>query len=304
MRIRMIDSKIQCLANRLGYSITRVTRVDPDLSLYDGVPAESLSQHHFYNIGAGLFLHPYWTNIDYGTPWYSVAQRHPFINYNLMDLVPLPVKSNVAEIVYSSHTIEHVSDEAVRNMLREAHRILKPGGYIRLTTPDMALECGAYKRGDRRFYYWIPAYSRQGCWERFCKIPLSEATIHQVFLSHFATPLSEISVDDSPDKKFSDTEIKEIFSTYPMEKALDYFTQRCRYNPILPGSHINWWTENKLVAFLKEAGFSECYRSGYGQSKAPPLRDISLFDKTHPKISLYIEAIKNTPAVGGHSSLE
>jgi hypothetical protein len=43
---------------------------------------------------------------------------------------------------------------------------------------------------------------------------------------------------------------------------------------------------------LRESGFTEIYRSGYGQSFSPVMRDVDLFDNTHPKISLYMEAIK------------
>ena len=55
---------------------------------------------------------------------------------------------------------------------------------------------------------------------------------------------------------------------------------------------MNWWNEKKTIAMLKEAGFKQIYRSGYGQSLCPVLRNINFFDKTHPKNSLYIEAMK------------
>jgi len=41
-----------------------------------------------------------------------------------------------------------------------------------------------------------------------------------------------------------------------------------------------------------EAGFENIYVSGYGQSFLPPMRNTSLIDSTHPKILLYMEAIK------------
>jgi ubiquinone/menaquinone biosynthesis C-methylase UbiE len=210
-----------------------------------------------------------------------------------MELKPLPIESNIAEIVYSSHTIEHVSDSAVINMLKESYRILKPGGCIRLTTPDMALEYAAYRRNDLKFWYWVDWYSQKGNYEHLYKIPLSQASIHQLFLEQFATQLSEISIDDSPEKKYSDDEINKIFLKYPLADALDCFTGRCQFNSDHPGSHINWWTKEKLITFLQKSGFSETYQSGYGQSLFPPLRNISLFDNTHPKGSLYIEAIKS-----------
>jgi hypothetical protein len=209
-----------------------------------------------------------------------------------MELKPWPIENNVAEIVYSSHTIEHVSDDAVRNMLSESYRILKPGGGIRLTTPHAMLEFQAYKRKDIRFWYWVDWYSRPGTWENLYKMPLSEASIHQLFLHHFASQLCEIDIDDSPHKKYSDSEIIEIFLCNPDVQTLDYFTKQCKFNPDHPGNHINWWTHDKLISFLKEAGFVQPYISGYGQSLFPPIQDTSLFDNTHPRMSLYVEAIK------------
>ena len=43
---------------------------------------------------------------------------------------------------------------------------------------------------------------------------------------------------------------------------------------------------------LEQAGFSEIYKSGFGQSVSPVMRDTTLFDKQDPKDSLYVEAVK------------
>ncbi len=78
------------------------------------------------------------------------------------------------------------------------------------------------------------------------------------------------------------------------EQALNYCTSKC---PIdiqkkYPGHHCNWWNKDKMFRMLKKAGFKNIFLSGYGQSFSPVLRNTQLFDKTHPKISLYVEAIK------------
>lgn len=89
---------------------------------------DSLENKRFYNIGAGSFSHNYWTNIDYATDYYAEQQRSGFINHNLMSLSDILVESNTAEIVYTSHTIEHISEKAVEKMFSEAFRMLKRGG--------------------------------------------------------------------------------------------------------------------------------------------------------------------------------
>jgi len=49
----------------------------------------------------------------------------------------LPLPDARFDFVYSEHTIEHIPDSAVDRLLREIHRVLRPGGVVRLTTPDL-----------------------------------------------------------------------------------------------------------------------------------------------------------------------
>ncbi len=64
-----------------------------------------------------------------------------------------------------------------------------------------------------------------------------------------------------------------------------------QFDPNRPGNHVSWWTHAKIERYLKESGFTNIYRSGYRQSVSPLMRRSSLFDSTHPKMSIYMEAI-------------
>lgn len=48
-----------------------------------------------------------------------------------------PFEDGVFDFIYSEHMIEHVPWSAAMNMLRECFRVLKPGGVIRIATPDL-----------------------------------------------------------------------------------------------------------------------------------------------------------------------
>lgn len=50
---------------------------------------------------------------------------------------PLPFKDSVFSYVFGEHVIEHISEDAGVLALREFHRVMKPGGVLRLTTPDL-----------------------------------------------------------------------------------------------------------------------------------------------------------------------
>jgi len=49
----------------------------------------------------------------------------------------LPVRSSSVDVIYSSHMLEHLDQQEVRLFLKEARRILCPGGIIRLVVPDL-----------------------------------------------------------------------------------------------------------------------------------------------------------------------
>ncbi len=248
---------------------------------------EALDKKCFFNIGAGNFSHPYWTNIDCPSDWYSSAQKDKVdLSWDAMSLGPLPVPDDTANIVYSSHTIEHISDAAVKNMFKESYRILKKGGVLRVTCPDISLFYRAYLDNDP--YISINAYDGDN---RF-KCDPRKISKHRLFLSNFASQLAGLT--RHVDKNISDEEIEKMFKTTSLNEALDHFTHRCDLSQQnqYPGEHVNWWTDDKLLSFFKDAGFSLVYKSGYAQSKCAVLRHTFYFDSTHPKISLYVEAVK------------
>jgi predicted SAM-dependent methyltransferase len=49
-------------------------------------------------------------------------------------------------LIYASHVLEHFSRQEVPRVLREWHRVLKPGGVLRLAVPDFAAVVEIYHR--------------------------------------------------------------------------------------------------------------------------------------------------------------
>jgi len=284
--------------NALGYDISRipgdedVSDIDLYYELYGNAVVESRS---FYNIGAGDFRHPAWTNVDHRSDWYAEVQGDRIgIDWDLLSLTPLPVADDCAEVVYSSHTVEHVTDRAAANMFKEAHRILKKGRVFRVTSPNVDLALRAYRGNDRHYFYWIGANSTPEAMQRVKLVtPLSDASLQQILLWHFAATASILHADGSPER-IDDEEFDRVFRELPCEEALDYCVSKCslevqrRY----PGNHVNWWNPRKASRMLKAAGFAEVEVSAYGQSRVPVLRNTALFDSTNPKVSFHIEAIK------------
>lgn len=49
----------------------------------------------------------------------------------------LPFADNSADVIYSSHMLEHLTPAGGRRFLAEAHRVLAPGGILRIAVPDL-----------------------------------------------------------------------------------------------------------------------------------------------------------------------
>jgi hypothetical protein len=294
----MIKEKIKNILLKAGYDLKKLPSDRYGIALYKRLYSpESLEKKRFYNIGAGKFYHPYWTNVDHISEYYKGWEKYTRmgINYDLFSLEPLPIENNVAEIIYSSHTIEHINNESALYMFKEAFRVLKPKGIIRITAPDIDLHYRAYKNNDLDFFYFKDIYEKPVEYKKvFLNSPLNKCSAEQLFLSRFAVAASVIHVDGNSNP-ISDAEFINIFNSMKYEDALDYCTSRCtvEIQKKYPGNHMNWWNKQKTAKMLKEAGFNLVMESGYGQSQAAVLRNLLFFDKSHPTLSFYIEAIKD-----------
>lgn len=275
-------------ARRLGIEVSRY-REPFNLALYDNV--EAATRKPFVNIGSGSFWHPYWQNIDFISDHYRSVQRD-VTHFDLMDTKPLPFASGSLKIVYTSHTIEHVKDSAVHRLFNEVFRTLETGGIFRITTgPDAETDYRALMSGDSEWFYWDDWYSTPDLYSDTYHKPPASVPLAERWLEHVATALAPNNKTPS-ERKYIAAEIMSVLQARPRDEALDFFTSQCPFLPNHPGNHVSWWTHEKIMSFLKNAGFKTVYRSGHNQSVSPLMRHSELFDSTHPQISIYVEAIK------------
>lgn len=102
------------------------------------------------NIGCGRDLRPGFDNAD--------------INKNIeglafcCDITDIPVEDNTYDTVYALHVIEHVPISKARCALGEWRRVLKPGGILRIDTPNFARTADLYLNGgwQRDFSQLLP----------------------------------------------------------------------------------------------------------------------------------------------------
>jgi predicted SAM-dependent methyltransferase len=82
-------------------------------------------------LGAGSNVYDGWLNTDV-----EDYKRKNEIVY-LDARKPFPLPDNSFDVVFSEHMIEHLSYPDGRRCLAECHRVLRPGGRIRVATPSL-----------------------------------------------------------------------------------------------------------------------------------------------------------------------
>lgn len=107
------------------------------------------------NLGCGSCYNAAWINFD-SVPCSS--------DVRWCDLrKPLPILSGSVDVVYHSHVLEHLTANEGRGLLHECHRILRPGGILRVVVPDLEGIARAYLSslniaaagGDSTLHVWM-----------------------------------------------------------------------------------------------------------------------------------------------------
>lgn len=257
----------------------------------NGFGEEAVREKRFYNIGAeAKFQHPAWSKINHPSEHYGSA--HIDLQWDLMSGLPMPVGDGKAKVIFSRYTLEHVTNEAVEHFLSEAYRALAGDGFLRLIVPDIDLYYAAYQLKDTSFFYRPGHDLKTFPNEEFLR-NINLASFEQKVLWNFASSASTLHADGAPER-ITDEEFRKAFADLSFVQALDYCISKCSIEVQRrhPENHINWFSTSKLEAMINKAGFTTVYRSGFGQSRSPVLRDTRLLEARKPEVGLFMEAQK------------
>ncbi|MEX1248260.1 MAG: class I SAM-dependent methyltransferase [Anaerolineales bacterium] len=252
---------------------------------------EALRERRFYNVGAeAQFSHPAWTRVNHPSEHYG--SENIGIHWELMAGTRFPVEDKKAKVIFSRYTLEHITDEMVQHFLAEAYRALAKDGFLRLVVPDIDIYYAAYELKDEAFFY-RPKHDLNTFPNKDFLANINQASFEQKFLWSFASSASELHADGAA-KKVSDAELRRVLAEPSLEDALNYCT--AKYSLLSqrrhPENHINWFNAAKLSAMVGTDGFTQVYRSGYGQSRCPVLRDTQLLESREPEVGIFLEAQK------------
>jgi len=116
------------------------------------------------NLGSGHWKLEDWVNVDID------RESQPDVCANLAG--GLPFASGVASLMHTEDFIDQLALEDAAAFLRECHRILMPGGVLRVLTPDMRKLAQLYLNDPQQL---------KTLWKKFVGLPLSLDTAGEVF---------------------------------------------------------------------------------------------------------------------------
>lgn len=102
-------------------------------------------------IGAGGNVLEGWLNTDF----FPYAREIIVLDVTK----PFPFGNNVFNYIFCEHMIEHITYNEGLKMLLECHRVLKPGGKIRISTPNLQVNLDLFKvektQTQQRYMDWM-----------------------------------------------------------------------------------------------------------------------------------------------------
>jgi SAM-dependent methyltransferase len=231
----------------------------------------------FCNFGSGAFFHKRWTNFDYpgNSKYYKTIQGKPTVDFQPIDLcedtLRLPFADATVSLIYCSHTLEHLEENAARHFVTECCRVLKKGGVLRLVLPSTDND------------------------QRIASILTRQDGISAETKAGLAAQVGRHILSDTQD--MTGESVLELLHQAGFDP--ERFYDKCQelgvksdFNPSNPERHISFWNYEKIYQMGRDTGFALCVPAYRGSSLAAPFENLCVFDSTEPQISLYTELVK------------
>lgn len=95
------------------------------------------------NVGCGQLIKAGWVNIDY-------APHDGVFYFDALD--QFPIADGSVRHIHCEHFLEHLQFEDALSFLKDCHRILAPGGTMRIIVPNAERYMVAYSTNDTAFF--------------------------------------------------------------------------------------------------------------------------------------------------------
>lgn len=176
----------------------------------------------------------------------------------------IPFADNTIKAVYNSHILEHIDRDKAHLFLKEANRVLIPGGIIRIVVPDLELLIKRYLDHIQK-----------------CDDNVDEVAKHDEYID----PILEQSVR------------REAVGTKKQNKIRRYIENLILGDARQRGETHQWmYDRHNLSSLLLQCGYNDIKIMTYTTSEIPNWQSYELDTddegNPHKKDSLYIEAKK------------
>lgn len=166
------------------------------------------------HLGPGDQDDPRYINVD------SIPFRHIHYVHNVTRLPMFP--DCHADLVYACHVLEHISYKYSVATVQEWYRILKPGGILRLSVPDLDHILAIYE-GENHAIDKIegPLMGGQNYRYNFHMAVFNKASLTDIFL---AAGFKEVRIWDpktAPYHSFTDWSSRLLYGKYPLALNLE-----------------------------------------------------------------------------------
>ena len=234
------------------------------------------------NLGAG----DYWRAPN----WMSLDEE----SGNVLDEnSTLPTEDESLLAAFSCHFFEHVNNATSKRLFSEVHRVLKPGGHFRIVVPDFGKIIEKYLEDDMEWFHKDVGFEGRNEWGRY-GVPQDITSILLHFLSNFDFEGPKGFYRGGP-LEIDREELRERAANNSVGEFCDWVHSHIPTDDDrVKTQHINWWTAEKFIEMLKDAGFTEAHQSEFGATQCNLMQGPQ-FDLEKPnrkKFSLYVEAVK------------
>ena len=278
--------KLSRFINKYLYYIglaSSLNRYDNSFTIYSSFADKKLYSNYkkndkFINFGSGAFFHKRWKNYDYPgqSKYYQNLQGIEGKDFYSIDLNDINLKiseiDESVELIYCSHTLEHLDNKSSLRFLSECFRILKKGGVLRVALPNT--------KND--FYLCWCLISQDGIDENLKKNYIRDAT------NHILTDCKDMSFEKI-------TELikeSEYDSRLFYEKVIENYPDNVNFKKQNPERHVNYVDFRSLIKTVNEIGFKSTIPTYQGSSVVSPFTNLHVFDSTEPHISFYADIVK------------
>ena len=153
-KIPLIRSFVRSTRRFLGIR-PEILNIRKQVSLSPEIIKKYFAGTEIYKLHIGCQDHPLdsWLNAD-------VYPKHTQIIY-LDATMTFPFADNTFSYIFSEHMIEHINLLEGLQMIAECYRVLKPGGKIRIATPDLAFLMNLYAKPEEELHKSYTTFSKR-----------------------------------------------------------------------------------------------------------------------------------------------